>query len=246
MTVARGALIDIQSPALPLGTEDFKWFRPRKEGEVRRGWLKRSLGLIVILVLACSFVPASGAAPANANGGKLRKADREALNQARVQGQATVTLLIAAKRGSYRAVSSGIAGLGGTVRFRDDDLDYLRAIVPTDKVEAVAALDGVQTVNLDEVIPLDDPHPDSAGFTNPQPPPGAGTPRDNPYMPIADTGAAQFMAANPNWDGRNVTVGIVDSGIDLAHPALAMTTTGERKVVDWITYTDPFDDEDPT
>lgn len=200
-----------------------------------RKLLKRSLGLILILALSCSFVPLSGAAPASAPGGKLRKADREALAQARAQGLGTVTLLIAAKRGSNRAVSSGIVGLGGTVRFQDDDLDYLRAIVPTEKVEAVAALDGVQTVNLDEVIPLDDPHPDGAGFTNPQTPPGSGTPRDNPYMPIANTGAAHFMAANPNWDGRDVTVGIVDSGIDLAHPALATTTTGERKVVDWVT-----------
>jgi len=65
-------------------------------------------------------------------------------------------------------------------------------------------------------------------------------------MPIGDTGAAQFVAVNPTWDGRNVTVGIIDSGIDLDHPALRTTTTGQRKIVDWVTSTEPFTDGDPT
>ena len=29
----------------------------------------------------------------------------------------------------------------------------------------------------------------------------------------------QFMAANPTWDGRGITIGILDSGVDLDHPA---------------------------
>ena len=59
-------------------------------------------------------------------------------------------------------------------------------------------------------------------------------------MPIGDTGAAQFMAAHPTWDGRGVTVGILDLGVDLDHPGLQTTSTGERKIVDWVTYTDPL------
>jgi hypothetical protein len=43
-----------------------------------------------------------------------------------------------------------------------------------------------------------------------------------------------------------VTIGIVDTGVTLDHPALQTTTTGERKIVDWVTYTDPFTDNDPT
>ena len=65
-------------------------------------------------------------------------------------------------------------------------------------------------------------------------------------MPIGDTGAAQFMAAHPTWDGRGVTIGIIDSGITLDHPSLLTTSTGERKIVDWVTATDPFIDNDPT
>ena len=65
-------------------------------------------------------------------------------------------------------------------------------------------------------------------------------------MPIGDTGAAEFLDANPTWDGRGVTVGILDSGITLDHPALTTTTTGAPKIVDWVTYTHPLTDEDPT
>ncbi len=52
------------------------------------------------------------------------------------------------------------------------------------------------------------------------------------------------MAVNPAFDGRGVTIG-TDTGIDLNHLALRTTTTGERKVVDWVTATDLFDDGDP-
>ena len=76
--------------------------------------------------------------------------------------------------------------------------------------------------------------------------PSRSIPADNPYMPIRDTGAAQFVAAHPTFDGRGVTVGVVDTGVDLVHPALQTTTTGERKIVDWITATHPTDDGDPT
>src|SRR5262245_9066597 len=193
-------------------------------GGTMRRTLKQTASLILILILAIAFAVPSGAVSARENGGKLSKEDRAAIARARAQGQGPVTLLIASQPGSNRSVAGGVAGLGGTVRYQDDDLDYLRAIVPLDKVDAVAALSGVQTGSLDEIIPLEDPRPNGAGFTTPQVPPGPSTPRNNPYMPIADTGAAQFTAANPTWDGRGVTVGILDSGVDLAHPALATTS----------------------
>ncbi len=141
-----------------------------------------------------------------------------------------------------------IKGLGGKVNYRDDDISYLRVLVALDKAEAVAALSDVQAVDVNEVIPLYDPRPEPDGVVGiiPQPVPGAGTPNDNPYMPIRDIGASQFMAANPTWDGRGVTIGILDTGISLDHPSLLTTSTGERKIIDWVTVTDPFIDDDPT
>ena len=65
-------------------------------------------------------------------------------------------------------------------------------------------------------------------------------------MPIGETGSAAWLAAHPTWDGRGITIGIVDTGVDLLHPALATTSTGERKILDWVAGTDPVTDNDPT
>jgi hypothetical protein len=204
------------------------------------------LGAIIALTLALGFLgQPSGAIAAN-GGAKLSKHNRELLAEARAQGKSTVTVLIAAKRLKNSSVAGAVAAAGGSVRVQDNDVDYIRAIVPIGNVESLAANANIQTLDLDEVIPLDDPRPDGTVPPTPQTPPSAGTPRNNPYMPIADTGAAQFTVANPAWDGRGVTIGIVDSGVTLDHPSLLTTSTGERKIVDWVTYTHPTDDGDPT
>jgi subtilisin family serine protease len=131
--------------------------------------------------------------------------------------------------------------LGATVVYRADNLDYVRAAVPLDKLDAVLKLDGLQAADVDEEIPLDDPRP--GGFVSliPQPAPNASTPRVNPYMPTQDTRAAQFVDAHSTWDGRGVTIGIVDTGVSLDHPSLTTTSTGQPKVENWITGTSPFD-----
>jgi subtilase family protein/pre-peptidase len=200
----------------------------------------------LMLVLAMAFSAFSPASAQSSNGGGLSKHDRELLAEAIANGQSTVTLLIASMPGSNKTVASGVQKLGGTVRYIEDSINYVSAIVPVNKVEAAATLKGVQALDLDEIIPLDDPTPDATLGIIPQPAPGAGTPNNNPYMPIGDTGASQFMAAHPTWDGRDVTIGFLDTGMSLDNPSLLTTSTGERKIIDWVTATDPFIDNDPT
>ncbi|HSB85846.1 MAG TPA: S8 family serine peptidase, partial [Ilumatobacteraceae bacterium] len=200
--------------------------------------------------LAASLVIGSVAVPQSASAGKpdsgLSKNDRALLATATVNGQQTVTLLIATQLGASKQVVSGLQQLGAAVQYRDDALGYIRASVPTAKADAVAKLSGVQAVDVDEVIPLDDPRPAGDTAPTPQTPPGPTTPRDNPYMPVGDTGGAQFTAANPTWDGRGTTVGIIDTGVTLDHPSLLTTSTGERKIIDWVTATAEQGDNDPT
>ncbi|MBA2529659.1 MAG: S8 family serine peptidase [Euzebyales bacterium] len=198
--------------------------------------------MLALPAAAASAAPATVASSSD----RLGKHDRELLAQARADGRPRVTLLIAAEPGANREVASGLAGVGGRIRSRDDDVSYIRATVPTGKAEAAARLAGIEAVDLDEVIPLDDPRPEGSQPVKPQTPPGADTPNDNPYMPTGDTGASTFVKANPTWDGRGTTIGIVDTGVDLDHPSLQTTSTGERKIVDWVTATHPFDDNDPT
>src|SRR5215218_10372411 len=179
--------------------------------------LSRLLGAIITLTLVLTFLGQPAGAVAASSGAKLSKHNRELLAEARAQGKATVTVLIAAKRLKNSSVASAVVAAGGSVRVQDNDVDYIRAIVPVGNVESLAANANIQALDLDEIIPLDDPRPDGAVVPTPQTPPSASTPSNNPYMPIGDTGAAQFMAAHPSWDGRGVTVGILDSGVTLDH-----------------------------
>jgi hypothetical protein len=198
---------------------------------------RRFAALVAAALMVAAVLP-SGVAGADPHSAMSKEA-RQQLAKAAANGGQTVTVLIAAQTGANRTVATGIASLGGTVRYREDQIDYIRATIPASKVEAAATLRGVQALDVDAVIPLPDPRPDAQAAPTPQPPPSASTPNNNPYMPIGDTGAAQFMAAHPTWDGRGVTVGILDTGVTLDHPALTTTTVGTPKIVDWVTYTDP-------
>ncbi|RZU73291.1 subtilase family protein [Micromonospora kangleipakensis] len=175
--------------------------------------------------------------------------DAKLLDEAEAKHAPTVTLIIAAKKGSATKVADGLKGLGASISQRYDQVGYLLAKVPTSKVLKAAMLPGVSAVDLDETIQLPDPAPEAApagaktaeqGETLAGP--GGDTGAVNPYMPTNETGAEAFKAAHPEWDGRGVTIGIMDSGVDLDQPALQKTTTGERKIVDWVTATDPLED----
>lgn len=205
-----------------------------------------SLLLVTSLVVTFSYV-GSGLATANSHDKKtkLDKPSRERLVSAIARQDPTVMLLFATDAGAAGGVASALGSLGASVRYFDADLGYIRAAVPTANADAATRLAGVRAAEIDFIVPLELPAPEF-GATEPEAPPEATTPGQNPYMPTQDIGAPQFVAANPTYDGRGVTIGIVDTGVDLGHPALQSTTTGDRKITDWVTGTHPVDDNDPT
>ena len=176
--------------------------------------------------------------------------DEQLLAEAVAKKQAKVTVLVATDKGATDAVASQIQGLGGTVANKVDVVGYVKAVVPTSAVTTAVKLPGVAGLDLNESIPLEDPRPDAAKrgqeAVAAYPAPGPSTPADNPYLPTNETGSVNFKANHPEWDGRGTTIGILDSGIDLDNPALQTTSTGERKIVDWVTATDPIVDGDAT
>ncbi|MET8829926.1 S8 family serine peptidase [Streptomyces sp. NPDC004610] len=187
---------------------------------------------------------------------KLGSADAELLAEAKAGGDKTVTLMVATAPGATEQVAGQLGAVdGGLVGKTYDRLGYVRATVPTGRADAAIAaaakLSSVQAIDLREEIPLEDPRPDagakggkSAAGTYPAP--DKNTPAENPYNPSFETGAVDFVDDHPKADGRGITIGILDSGVDLGHPALQKTTTGERKIVDWVTATDPVVDGDGT
>ena len=204
------------------------------------------LAAAILSPLSATVSATAAASPPDRDDRELGKHDRALIAEARVNGEPTVQLLIAAVPGASSQVEAAVNNLGGEVLYREDDLSYLRVSIGINRAEKVAGLAGVRAADVDEVIPLDDPMPEGQQQPTPQTPPGAGTPAVNPYLPTGDLGSAQFAQTHPTWDGRGVTIGILDSGVTLDHPALRTTTTGQRKIVDWTTQTNPIGDNDPT
>ncbi|MFH8368902.1 S8 family serine peptidase [Streptomyces sp. NPDC018031] len=189
---------------------------------------------------------------------KLGATDAELLAEAQADGDKNITMMIATAPGKTEQVADQLDAVkGAAVGRTHDKLGYVRATVPTGKAEAAIAkaekLSSVHGIDLRQEIQLPDPTPDAdrakgarTAAAGSYPAPGEDTPAKNPYQPAFETGAVDFVAKNPKADGRGVTIGILDSGVDLGHPALQKTTTGERKIVDWVTATDPIVDSDGT
>ncbi|MFM9552129.1 S8 family serine peptidase [Streptomyces caniscabiei] len=187
---------------------------------------------------------------------KLGSTDADLLAEAKADGDKNVTMMIATTPGKTEQVAEQLDAVkGGSVGRTYDKLGYVRATVPTKSadsaISAAAKLSSVQGIDLRQEIVLDDPSPVSAKDAKSQataaktyPAPGKNTPAENPYNPSFETGAVDFVKQNPKADGRGITIGVLDSGVDLAHPALQKTSTGERKIVDWVTSTDPIVDGD--
>jgi subtilisin family serine protease len=187
---------------------------------------------------------------------KLGTKDAELLAKAKEKAEKRVTLMVAAEPGKTAQVADVLDGIkGAMVRRVEERFGYVSVTVPTAQADGAIAraakLSAVRAIDLNEKIKIPDPRPHGAkgakgGGGGDQPAPGRGTPAANPYQPAAETGAVDFVKRNPQADGRGITIGILDTGIDLAQPALRTTTTGEREIVDWVTATDPVDDYDGT
>ncbi|MFV2017140.1 S8 family serine peptidase [Micromonospora sp. LOL_023] len=226
-----------------------------------RIWRRRtSAALLASVMVAGAVTLTGGVSTASANPSTnadvlkdtptdtLGSNDLDLLAEAQAKSEQSVTLLVATDEGQAPKVAAELEKLGGVIGNQVDEVGYVRARVPTGNVIKASKIPGVAAMDLNETIQLPDPTPESqaaaSSVSTEATGPGPDTEAANPYMPTNETGAVSFKKSHPRWDGRNVLVGIMDSGIDLDHPALMTTTTGERKIVDWVTPIDPVYEND--
>src|SRR3954465_8080991 len=78
----------------------------------------------------------------------LFKDDRGDVATAHARGDTAVTVIIAAMPGATGQLAKIIEGMGGSIRFRDDQVDYIRARIPVDSVEHLAHDPSVHSLNI--------------------------------------------------------------------------------------------------
>ncbi|AZQ34788.1 serine protease [Streptomyces cyaneochromogenes] len=234
--------------------------RDPKPGPRRAALIAVAAGLVAALsaagpipmAVAADSAPAASEPSVKSAHDKLGSNDADLLAEAKADGDKNITMMVATAPGQTEKVAEQLDAVGSVGRTYDK-LGYVRATVPTGKadkaISAATKLSSVHGIDLREEIPLDDPAVDtkkSTAAATSYTGPSKKTPAENPYNPSFETGAVDFVEDHPKADGRGITIGILDSGVDLGHPALQKTTTGERKIVDWVTATDPLLDSDRT
>ncbi|MGQ0647478.1 MAG: S8 family serine peptidase [Gemmatimonadaceae bacterium] len=195
----------------------------------------------------------------------LFKDARGELAAARARGDTAVTLVVASMPGANARAAKLIAQLGGTIRYRDDDVDYLRVRIRVDSVDKLVRDPLIHSADvsisrLSRAFGLASagapaawsPFANTLPFATDTirktwPPTLPETPLIDRYDPLSDMGAIEWRKANPTFDGRGTTIAIIDQSLDALLPELQVATTLDgkptRKIIGYQTAVD-IDDED--
>jgi subtilisin family serine protease len=227
----------------------------------------RALTTLLVLAVSSSVVDAQASRSDPPRRPFLYKDSRGEIAAARVRGDTAVTLVIASMPGMNARAVRRIEAMGGTIRYRDDDVDYLRARVPLDSVDRLVRdpllhSADVTISRLSRAFGLADASQSSAPqiradalpvwpsdtLKKKWPPTLPETPLEDRYDPITDMNAVEWRKANPTFDGRGVGIAMIDQSMDPLLPELqwALTIDGKktRKLVGYETVIDMDDEED--
>jgi hypothetical protein len=227
----------------------------------------RRIVLVLAPVLGLSLSAAAGSAQV-ARRPFLFKDGRGELAAARARGERDVTVIMAAMPGANAQLAATIRSLGGTIRFRDDNVDYIRARVPVDSVEKLASDPSMHSLDITisgtgRTFTTEEPRGRAAeqpsnspsGLPAAQdttkrvwPPTLPDFPLTRRFDPLTDLNAVEFRKAHPTFDGRGVTLALIDLNLDPLLPELQVARTidgkATRKIVVYETAIDPDDEDD--
>ena len=172
----------------------------------------------------------------------LFKDARGEIAQARARGEKEVLLVIASMPGKNSNVARLIKESSGMVQYQDDELDYLRALIPIDQLQSIVGNDDIHSIDLSihdrsrafgrafapDNLSDSRPYQNSSELKQKSlvwPPKLSDYPITNRYNPIKDVRAKKFLQNNPTYDGRGIKIAMIDMNTDPLLPELQDATS---------------------
>jgi hypothetical protein len=179
--------------------------------------------------------------------------NRVLLNRAAVAGLRTIEVMIAAAPDGFEAARALVTRSGGQVGFSRSDVGYLRAAIPIDTATAIASdpsVEALQIASLSrgawhhdvrtrrnaEALRAIEASSDRGANLGPTtshlPVLTAEEARSVGFTGDADTGVDAWLRQHPAYDGRGVTIALLETAqIQFDHPAFATATTIDGRAV---------------
>lgn len=211
--------------------------------------LSRIVALAAMVVSSVTGAAATGAPPSD-DAVPMSFSNRQLLNRAAVYGQQRIEVMVLTDATDIGRVKSAVAAAGGSVRHEIPAIDYLRVELPISVLKTLVTNSAVvsyqiasnanmiwdqegrtediatmyrgyevdpivgKQTRIEAVLEYDRQHA-NLPLLSPAQARGPG------YTAEDETGVTRWLATHPRWDGRGVTIALLESGLpEFDHPTL--------------------------
>lgn len=172
--------------------------------------IRALISLSLVLVISCS------------KSGRIETKTHTDMSPQSVNASKVESILVPENESQIDVCSAEVNRVGAKVLYRND-----LGLLMLDKKASEIQLTACKAMLTDNVeIKLESKPVRSGGKL-------ADLPTLLRLIPAEEIGARSFIKENPTFDGRGAVVAILDTGVEVDHPMLTQTTTGEAKVVDF-------------
>ncbi|WP_048811170.1 S8 family serine peptidase [Thermococcus gammatolerans] len=195
---------------------------------------RKTLSVLIVLIMALAIVPVTSA-PVSATsvstisqttqGGKLLPVDKQ-IEKLLNGNDKEVRLIIAPTKDKAMDVYNEIAKIGKIDPISRPQDCFIVATIPRENLEKLKSIEGIVGIWEDRMVKLPEPvkEPDQPAII------GSDVPKPDMFLSVYTTQAYDTWV-DLGILGDNVTVAVLDTGVDVGHPFLQTTLDGRRKII---------------